>query len=636
MSVHARISPAPEKVANLAVAVVRPRSLAIQVARRMVLWACINTLILTAIGYIFVSERAEQRTLAYLRGYLTERLRAESQVFEAGQMNLAKFETRFLSLYKDPKILPEPRFNEFFEPKPDGSLRLRERFYTGSVDGNGVRRDGTTGFVAVNRPDLPYEFKRRMVLAYQVIADLGPAWNGSFANLYAGAPENAGVVYWPGMPWGLRVSAKQKHPQAPYPAWSPLYFDPIAKRWNVSYYRPVYYEGRPILYPGEDIMLDELMSRLISDHPAGAYNLILGKGGDLIAHPERIRELKHSVRGPKVASLGDPVLESIYRGLAADARRSGGQGGVRIIENREADAYVCYGELAGPGWWFVTVYPRALVLQSAHEAANGLLLLGILSFTIMTLIVIWVLRDRVGRPISLMKTASEKVSSGDYDAVASGRVKLPEDENNEIGVFAQSFKSMARKIDDTRRNLEETVFQRTRELQSANRELEKLSYRDGLTGAGNRRSFDRDIAEAIEAAHRTDETIALVLCDVDYFKLYNDTYGHPEGDQVLRLIAEEITRLVPSGRLYRYGGEELALIVRAPGEDECRAAAAAAVIGVAALSLPHEKSPHGIVTISAGLTVIRPPFRQASEAVAAADARLYRAKSSGRNQLIEV
>ena len=636
MSHYVPIAAISQPVVKNSLSKLKSRSLAIQVARRMVLWACFNTLILTAIGYYFVSARAEQRTLAYLSGYLTERLRSESQVFRAGEANLKKFEERFLALYSDPKVLPEPDFDAFFKRTSDGAMRLREHFYTGFVDETGVRRDGTTGSISRNQHRFTPEFKRRLILEYQLVSELGPAWHGSFANLYATTPEDGGVIYWPGVPWGLIGPADHPAHKIYSPTWSPLYFDVVAKRWNVSYERPIFHKGKAIAFTGQDILLDELMSRLIWDHPTGAYNLIVGKGGDLIAHPSRIKSLKGPVRGPKISSLGDKVLESIYRSIAQDSRARPAGAGVRIVENREIDAYVCYGEIGGPGWWFVTIYPRSLVLGSAREAANGLLLLGIGSFAIMTLIVISVLRERVGKPISQMRAASDRVSVGDYDAIVRGDVILPESENNEIGLFAQSFKSMAHKVGNARKHLEETVARRTHELRLANQELEKLSFKDGLTGAYNRRCFDIDLAAAVATDSGSEGVRALLLCDVDHFKLYNDNYGHPAGDRILQLVTEEITRNAPSDRVYRYGGEELAVLLTAPDLEACRATAAKIVSSVARLAMAHEKSPHGIVTISAGLALIEPSGSSSETIIAAADRRLYQAKLLGRNRLVDM
>ena len=634
MSYHAPITIPPAPAVDEAVPAVRTRSLVLQVARKMVLWACVNTLVLTAIGYFFVSERVEQRTLAYLSGYLSERLRAESQVFRAGEANLKTFDAEFLRLYLNPEVLSEFNFSDFFEPKPDGSVRLKEKYFTGTVDANGVYRKDVTGFVASQGP-FTREFQRRLLLTQRMVSQYGPAWHGQFANLYAQVPENGGSIYWPNVPWALRVPVTRAARHIAGPTWTPLYFDAVAQRWNVTYQNAVFLNGRPLIYSGHDILLDDLMDRLVHDHPEGAYNFIAGKDGDLIAHPSRIKDLKRSDFGPKISKLGDPILLSMYRSIAEDLRHRKPGEGVRIVENADADAYICYGEIAGPGWLFVTVYPRSLVLESAHEAANGLLLLGLGSFAIMTLIVVWVLRERVSRPISQMRVASERVSWGDYDAIADGTVRLPEEEDNEIGLFAQSFKSMAKKVGETHLELEETVLERTRELQVANRELEKLSFKDSLTGAYNRRCFDRDLARLLEAAPTSEGVTCLLLCDIDYFKFYNDTYGHVAGDGVLKTVAEEMMRVAPAARVYRYGGEELALLMTNTEIAQCRRVAGKVVEGVSGLGINHEKSPYGIVTLSAGFVSLNSCPDDAPSVIRAADALLYQAKLLGRNRLID-
>jgi diguanylate cyclase (GGDEF)-like protein len=190
---------------------------------------------------------------------------------------------------------------------------------------------------------------------------------------------------------------------------------------------------------------------------------------------------------------------------------------------------------------------------------------------------------------------------------------------------------MARKIGDNNRHLELTVIERTRELEAANDALAKLTFVDGLTGLLNRRAFDRDLVQAICEGDQ-DELLCLLLCDVDYFKRYNDAYGHLEGDRALQHVANEITRLFP-GCSYRYGGEELAAFIRAPDLESCRRKALSLVDAIAALSIPNKTSPHQILTISAGLYPIR-GARSAAEVIQATDALLYGAKQQGRNRLV--
>jgi len=178
------------------------------------------------------------------------------------------------------------------------------------------------------------------------------------------------------------------------------------------------------------------------------------------------------------------------------------------------------------------------------------------------------------------------------------------------------------------------------QLTTANTQLAQLAHHDGLTGLPNRRYFDESLAREFAQSLRTRRPLALIMIDVDHFKNYNDAYGHPEGDQCLRVIAECIQAAVrrPSDFVARYGGEELAVLL--PDTDAAGAAGVAEAVRAAVdrLQLPFPHDPAGQVTISAGVAVH--PFSAevtcAGDLLAAADRALYRAKAAGRNRVVSV
>jgi diguanylate cyclase (GGDEF)-like protein len=183
--------------------------------------------------------------------------------------------------------------------------------------------------------------------------------------------------------------------------------------------------------------------------------------------------------------------------------------------------------------------------------------------------------------------------------------------------------------------LEQLVTARTAELEDSNRKLEALSQTDGLTGVGNRRGFDLALEAEWRRAARTGQPLALSMLDVDYFKKYNDRYGHLAGDATLREVAQLITvhGRRSSDLVARYGGEEFALLsVATPGADAL-GVAQTICNELARLKLPHDASPFGHVTISIGVAVLVPSERSRPEQlVRLADEALYRAKQRGRNQ----
>jgi len=175
-------------------------------------------------------------------------------------------------------------------------------------------------------------------------------------------------------------------------------------------------------------------------------------------------------------------------------------------------------------------------------------------------------------------------------------------------------------------------------LESANRTLERQAMSDGLTGLANRRQFDVTLANEFSRATRHQATLAFIMIDVDYFKQYNDVYGHSAGDEVLRAVSKLIRALTPKrpGDLSaRYGGEEVGILL--PNTDLAGAQAVAERIRAAVqnLQMPHNGSPFGHVTLSAGVATIAPQRGEhlASMLVEAADKALYVAKSEGRNRV---
>lgn len=179
----------------------------------------------------------------------------------------------------------------------------------------------------------------------------------------------------------------------------------------------------------------------------------------------------------------------------------------------------------------------------------------------------------------------------------------------------------------------------TRRLDDANRELQRLSSIDGLTGIANRRQYDSTLVREWRRAQRRSSSIALVVCDVDHFKRYNDHFGHQGGDECLRQVAaclaEQAKR--PADLVARYGGEEFAAILPDTDAEGALQVAEAMCRAVYELALPHAPTadlPN--VTISLGVAAAVPPREAPTPGalMASADAALYEAKRLGRNRAL--
>jgi diguanylate cyclase (GGDEF)-like protein len=174
------------------------------------------------------------------------------------------------------------------------------------------------------------------------------------------------------------------------------------------------------------------------------------------------------------------------------------------------------------------------------------------------------------------------------------------------------------------------------ELHDAHRKLREISLLDGLTNIPNRRHFDEALSTEWKRCIRHQSPISVILGDVDFFKQFNDIYGHQAGDTCLRAVAgalnESLFRVEDS--VARYGGEEFAAIL--PGTDAIGAVAVAERMRLSAreLGIPHEKGVGGLVSCSFGVASCIPDAeQQLGQLLQAADAGLYGAKRSGRNRI---
>ncbi|NJM69213.1 MAG: PleD family two-component system response regulator [Scytonema sp. RU_4_4] len=177
-----------------------------------------------------------------------------------------------------------------------------------------------------------------------------------------------------------------------------------------------------------------------------------------------------------------------------------------------------------------------------------------------------------------------------------------------------------------------------RQFEAATHALQELVNIDGLTGVANRRRFDHYLNVQWLNLVQERSPLSLILCDIDYFKLYNDKYGHPAGDACLQKVATVLNRMAQRNQdlVARYGGEEFAVIM--PNTHAAGAVHVAAGIqaGVRELQMEHsESNVSHYVTLSLGVATTLPSFESSlTTLVVAADKALYQAKAEGRNRII--
>jgi len=226
------------------------------------------------------------------------------------------------------------------------------------------------------------------------------------------------------------------------------------------------------------------------------------------------------------------------------------------------------------------------------------------------------------------KSRAFELGASDYLVKVPDRIELVA----RIRAHSRSFLAQKER-DEAFRALEALKHQ----LEEKNAELAQLSMQDGLTGLANRRRFDEALAAEWLRAKRDHTPLSLVLVDVDYFKKFNDRYGHQAGDDCLRQVAQALRGGArrPADLAARYGGEEFALILPSTAEEGAQQVAEAVRNAVIAQQIPHEASQVGsCVTLSLGVVTLSPNTEATpANIVQLADEALYEAKHAGRNRV---
>lgn len=190
---------------------------------------------------------------------------------------------------------------------------------------------------------------------------------------------------------------------------------------------------------------------------------------------------------------------------------------------------------------------------------------------------------------------------------------------------------------DTFVRMADALQEHAQQLMLVNAQLEVLAVTDGLTKLANRRHFDGILEIELARLQRHGGRLSLLMLDVDYFKLFNDNYGHTAGDECLRRVAEVLSGALnrPSDLAARYGGEEFALILPDTDAQGALEIAERVRVEVEQLAIPHHRSRTAdYVTVSIGAVTVRPRVGDSVEAlVALADGQLYTAKHDGRNRV---
>jgi two-component system, NtrC family, sensor kinase len=430
------------------------------------------------ITFFHVMAKLEAQTQRDLEKYIVERGQRESILFQLAEDNLTMLRDQFVKELEQPEQRDiDSEFERLYVAWNDGTLR-------NFPQNRSIQEFDTTRFpsaVIGRNVTLTPELKRRLLTGYQLLSSYGPAWSNRFVDLYFITPENTDTNYWKGTPRNLEVQPNFYNPTEEYfyvadpqhspdrkPAWTGVYRDTAVNTWMVSAIVPIYQGDRFLGIVGHDIVLTDLMNHTIHNQLPGTYNLIFRADGRLIAHPDRIQELQQAEGKLKIEDTKDPHLQRIFQ-LVNNAGSDMG-----VIDNAQDKEYLSMTRLKGPGWYFVTVYPKSLLSQTAFETTKFVLLTGAVALVVEILLLYFVLHQKIASPLRKLTAASDQLSSGNFD------INLDVKRQDELGNLAGSFNSMSSQLkmafidlEAANVELEGRVTDRTQELQQAMAELQQ-------------------------------------------------------------------------------------------------------------------------------------------------------------------
>lgn len=435
------------------------------------------TLFFNAIGYFYLRQLIRDHILGYVTRNTDIVVQKESQIFIEAEKNNDILKERLSQEIDTINPANIERFDEIVETRDDGTIRNIPPLDTTTTPGVFL---GTN----VNVDD---EMRDRVVKFFENVRSYGLAWQKTFVNTYIHIPENGIVIYMPNYPWteeaetekivttdeSFQISTHENNPERET-VWTRIYYDATQSDWMVSSVTPIdNAEGQQVGNIGHDILIGELQQRTVNDAIEGTYNVIFDQKARLIVHPqllERINEAqsRESVSETELDSIGNTYdLDFFLKLMEQIDPEQRIDGTVQLYDETNREYYIV-SQIDGPDWYWVTVVPQSWVNNQVFVVTRTLILVGILSLTVIILIISSLIRNDIEKPINELMYATETVAQGNL------KYQMNITRRDELGHLAYLFNQMAQKLRDsfdflakTNEDLEIRVKERTQELEEA-------------------------------------------------------------------------------------------------------------------------------------------------------------------------
>ncbi|MEM9153603.1 MAG: diguanylate cyclase [Cyanobacteria bacterium P01_F01_bin.33] len=445
------------------------------------------------------------------------------------------------------------------------------------------------------------------------------------------------------------------------PTWSPIYVWAAVPRLGIDRVAPVYDDSGAlagVLAAAVTLTdISDFLKQLEASESGQIF--MIERSGEIVASsvaepPFRLTEAGEQ----RLAALdsSEPLIREAARSLldrfgSFDRIIANEQFVFEISGQRQFIQTIPFNTQRGIDWLIIVVIPETDFMDYIRSNTYTTMLLCLGALVVAAGLGV-ATSQWIARPVLRLSRASQSLAERAMDT-DFGNEELVSEEDighqtiQELGILAGTFSHMAQQLrlafntmNTANAELERRVADRTRELELANQELQRFVSIDGLTQVANRRRFDEYLQQSWRQHIREQQSLSLILCDVDYFKLYNDTYGHQAGDECLKQIAAVMRATIcrPIDLVARYGGEEFAVVLPQTDLDGASQVAEKIRQQVKQLDILHASSGISpVVTISLGVSACSPAQHSLSEALlTAADRALYRSKTKGRDRVTAI
>ena len=392
----------------------------------------------TGAGYVQTLGSMRDEAVDNLRSTTHTRAALESASFLQAQENTLALRKEYLHRLDELGTSdPKAEFDKWFVRYPDGLIRVRPEL------------DNHKRLPSIYiRPQiaLDAELRREVVVAFQLLREWGPAQTLRYFSAYIDLPGKSLIMFSPSVNWGkeadtstnnfdyppVQNSAPDKNPRRDT-LWTDVYLDDKAKAWMLSVITPID-QRRWVGTASQDIAVDDLIQRTTNDYAPGTFNLVMDRKGHLVAHPVLMEKIRQSAGNLDIKTLGDPQLSAIFEQVSLSGS------GDDVRQTADGNYYLGISHISGPNWYFVTVYPKALLERKGAESARTILFAGLAGLLLELALLAWVIRRQIAAPLRALSQAAQSVAQGNM------QVDLPVRGKGELATLADSFTSMLDKL----------------------------------------------------------------------------------------------------------------------------------------------------------------------------------------------